>query len=96
MRKQCNQCGDYFKTTVKYRTFCSIKCAMIHNEYGHGEYDLVARCHLCPEKVPISTLVEVYWDEEMHEVCQMCAFELAEQVGDSIFSDEDAVSTLPE
>ena len=96
MPKQCKQCGDYFKTSEKHRKFCSIKCAIVNNEYGHGDYNLVARCFLCPEKVPIEVLLNIYWDGEMHEVCPMCARELNEQVGDSIFTEEDAVSTLPE
>ena len=96
MHKQCNQCGDYFQTTEKNRKFCSIICAMRNSNYGNGDYNLVARCFLCPEKVALSTLVSVFWDGERHEVCPMCARELAEQVGDSIFTDEDAVSTLPE
>jgi hypothetical protein len=96
MHKQCKQCGDYFKTSIKYRQFCSIKCAIQNNEYGHGDYNLVARCFLCPEKVDVSVLVPVFWDGEMHEVCPMCARELSEQVGDSIFTEEDAMSTLPE
>jgi hypothetical protein len=58
-------------------------------------YNYQVRCFLCPEKCDISVVRELYWDGELHEVCPMCADELAEQGVDSFLS-EDAISTLPE
>ena len=94
MQKQCKYCGDYFKTSIKTRSFCQYLCAVRYFNVSTTDYRLMAKCHLCGDKVNLEGMRQVYWDSELHEVCLACSVDLREQGGDSLYME--AMPTLLE
>jgi hypothetical protein len=91
MRKQCNQCGDYFYTSEKKRLFCGRRCAAINcqtpgvpknvpTKYTKPKPILVDYCYLCQSMINESALITVLWQGHYHEVCCACLLVLEDKV----------------
>ena len=96
MHKQCNQCGDYFFTTISTRLFCNHQCARIYIQdrptmTKHSpkltrlDGSDSKKCALCPTLIPLLLLVKVKWEKKIHLVCKECAIALGEKVEEDMF-----------